>query len=242
MLRGSSAGHPLAEQLRRAAAPGRAEELAGEAEVMAAFQAAFVSAPVLSEQTHETPRETRSSLRSLLAKALTAPVVGIALAVGAVGGVAIAANGGMPVHLGEPAPKKTPVKTTPPPLTRKRAVPSATPAPAASPDLLELCRKYFTEGRRTKQLPALIKAAGGRQKVIGYCLSLLGEKAKQGGGLPGGWPTDWPKGWPEEWTKNQKPPEGWPKEWFRPPERDRKPRVPHDWNGQGRPDHRSGDN
>ncbi|MEO3782057.1 hypothetical protein ABGB12_01910 [Actinocorallia sp. B10E7] len=216
MLCGSSAGHPVTELLNSAAAPGRAEELSGEMEAVAAFQAARVDAPVLSALSEE--HREKPSLRSLLAKTLTAPVIGVVLAIGAVGGVAIAANGGVPGHK-EEKPRKPPSVTSTPTLTRKYAAPPA-PAPAATPSTADLCRAYITQGGQDKHLAPLVKAAGGRKKVIAFCIALLGwDKNKPNGQWPPqGWPTDWPtswpldRGWPTEW------PGELPKEWVRPPD------------------------
>jgi len=219
MLRGSSAGHPVADLLNSAAAPGREEELGGETEVLAAFQAALVDAPALSTAsvlpTVERNRE-KPSLRSLLAKAPTALIAGTALAVTAVGGVAIAANGGVPGQKKAEKPKASPTSASPP-FTRKYAPPPS-PAPAATPSDADLCRKYIAQGMKDENIAPLVKAAGGRKKVIAFCVTLLGSDKNKPAGQwpPPGWPTDWPTTWP----KNQEWPAEWPKElpkeWLQP--------------------------
>lgn len=217
MFRGSSAGHPVADLLNSAAAPGREEELGGEAEVMAAFQAALVDAPALSTASAlpapgERNRE-KPSLRSLLAKAPTALIAGTALAVTAVGGVAIAANGGVPGHKKAEKPKSSPASVAPP-FTRKYAPPPPSPAPAATPTNADLCRKYIAQGMKDENLAPLVKAAGGRKKVVAFCITLLGSDKNKPAGQwpPPGWPTDWPTAWPQ----NQEWPKELPKEWLQP--------------------------
>ena len=224
MLRGSSAGHPVADLLNSAAAPGREEELGGETEAMAAFQAALVDAPALStvpapsapaERNREKP-----SLRSLIAKAPTALIAGTALAVTAVGGVAIAANGGVPGQKKAEKPKASPTSASPP-FTRKYAPPPS-PAPVATPSNTDLCRKYIAQGMKDENIAPLVKAAGGRKKVIAFCITLLGadENKPAGQWPPPGWPTDWPttwpkgKEWPTEWPKELQ--KELPKEWLQP--------------------------
>ncbi|WP_106399720.1 hypothetical protein [Actinocorallia populi] len=213
MLRGRSVGHPVAHLLDSAAAPGRADELDGEAEAVAYFQEAFVGAPVPSALPEEKPSPRPTSTRRL-----TARVAGAVLAIGAIGaagGVAIAA-GGVPGQE-KAEPKKPPPRTSAPAHTRKYAPPPPSPAPAARPSIADLCRKYITEGRKDEHLTPLIKAAGGKQKAIALCVALMG-----GDRPAGGWPTDWPKEWPADWPKNQKWPTAWPtelpKEWVRPPD------------------------
>jgi len=225
MLRGRSAGHPVARLLGSASAPARAEELSGEAEVLAAFRAAFAEAPSV---VRTEPREEASSARSLLPRSLSAKIAGAVLAVtaaGAVGGVAIAAGGGLPVQKKDAPPKKQPARTSAPPHTRKYAPPPS-PATVPTPSIAELCRTYLTQGRKAEHLEPLIKAAGGRKKAIALCVALLG------GGDPkrpvGQWPTEWPSNWPTKPPKSQKWPTDWPtklpEEWVRPYEDQQKGR------------------
>lgn len=205
ILRGRSVGHPVARLLDSASAPAGADELDGEAEVLAYFQEAFIGAPVPSAPPEEQPSPRPTSTRRL-----TARVAGAVLAIGAIGaagGVAIAA-GGVPGHE-KPAPKKSSPPTSAPAHTRKYAPPPPTPAPspAAQPTIADLCRRYVTQGRKDEHLIPLIKAAGGRQKAIALCVALMG-----GDRPAGGWPTDWPRNLPTDWPKDQKWPTEWPRE------------------------------
>ncbi|MCD0448243.1 hypothetical protein LO762_03395 [Actinocorallia sp. API 0066] len=230
MLGGNSAGHdgPLTDLLAAAASPGRPEELAGEENVMAAFQEAFAQgSPISSAPRRGAHRGVRSSplpavLSRRSARAWTIRVSGAVLVVGAVGGVAIA-SGGVPGRNPVSTPKKPTPSMSAPPLTRKQAPAPVTPAPAASPSALELC-KALLDGKSRKQLEPLIKAAGGRQKALALCKALVTGQ--------GGVPTDWPKDWPSErdWRDWQN---GWPQGWDRDGKNRHDRKDKHD--GHGRP-------
>lgn len=223
MLGGRSAGHqgPLTDLLAAASAPGRCEELVGEEKVMSAFQEAFSDGPKL-DLSSAAPRRgahrgvKTSPLPAVLsrrsARAWTIRGFGVVLAVGAVGGVAIA-SGGVPGRNPVGTPKKATPTMSAPTLTRKQAPPPPAPHPSASPSLADLCRELI-DGESREQLEPLIKAAGGRQKALAYCKALVGG---QGGALPEDWPKDW-----RDWTKD------WPTSWPWPTGSDRtdKPRKP----------------
>ncbi|ROO83253.1 hypothetical protein EDD29_0748 [Actinocorallia herbida] len=217
MLGGGSAGHqgPLADLLAAAAAPGRTEELVGEAKAVSAFQEAFTDGPKIDLGSAAQRRGAHggvksSSLSAVLgrrkARAWSIRVFGTVLVVGAVGGVAIASNG---VSGRNPASApKTPTPTmTAPHLTRKQA-PTPVPHATAPPSLVELCRALI-DGKPRKQLDPFIKAADGKQKALALCKALVSGQPVQwpedwpnmknwSDGLPTAWPT-WPQNWPEDW-------------------------------------------
>ncbi|GAB2809887.1 hypothetical protein GCM10022221_04110 [Actinocorallia aurea] len=212
MLGGDSAGHqgPLADLLAAAAAPGRTEELVGEAKALAAFQEAYPDGPKIdldsaAARWDEQERAKSSSLAAVLsrrsARAWSIRIFGTVLVVGAVGGVAIASNG-VPGRNPASAPKTPKPSMTAPQLTRKQA-PAPSPQPTAQSSLVEMCRTLI-DGEGRKQLEPFIKAAGGRQKALALCKALVTGQ----GGEPVQWPEDWPgmKDWPTALPS-------WPREW-----------------------------
>ena len=116
--------------LTAAAAPGRAEEIAGEAAARAAFAAAHpTQAPFL-----RPPQARRPLVSRLIAAKAVALVV---LAAGATGGVALAANAQFTrapgvVERAAPPPAATLPLPTAPPSTAPTAAPTPTPMSAAS--------------------------------------------------------------------------------------------------------------
>ena len=166
---------PLAHLLALAAAPSQPHELVGEEAAVAAFR-------------RSDPAPARGSgRRALLAKLLTVKVTA-ALAVTAVGGVAVAAATGalpeVPVASGISPRATPPVAPPPPPATRPApgrpthtASPSTTPA---TPSLADLCRAAAADPDLRLDNPIyapLVAAAGGREKpkVRGFCAPLLPE-------------------------------------------------------------------
>jgi hypothetical protein len=125
LLDGRGPDTPLAWLLAAAAAPGRAEEIEGEAAARAAFTAA--RATTASSVRPPTPRPTLLP-RLIAAKA----VVLVLLAAGATGGVALAANGSF-AHAPAAAPRPTSLQ--PAPATTTSAAAATTPlTPPASAD------------------------------------------------------------------------------------------------------------
>jgi len=117
LLDGRGPDTPLAWLLAAATAPGRAEEIEGEAAAMAAFTAA--RATTASSVRPPTPRPTLLP-RLIAAKA----VVLVLLAAGATGGVALAANGSF-AH----APVAAPRPPSPQPATTTSAGAATAPLP-----------------------------------------------------------------------------------------------------------------
>ncbi|MER5334887.1 hypothetical protein [Micromonospora sp. NPDC002717] len=195
------APQPVASLLTAVRAAPRAAELAGEDAAVRAYRLARAGTPVGS------PERSRRG-RALAGFGVRAALAGVALAV--TGGVAFAAAGGtLPGPLRGPAPTTaTPAPPAPPPAVSPTAGPGRPSAPPTTgegrPDpsasVAELCRAYRTDGDgpgRALAKPAfddLVRAAGGRGKVAGYCDRLLpGESAGPGSS---GTPVDRPGGTP----------------------------------------------
>lgn len=161
----------LALQLLAATAPAHSDELAGEPTVLAAFHAAARLDPV--------PQQRRPSmLKIALAKLLTVKAAAAVIAAGA-GGVALAAGTGvLPVQLPERP-------TMPSVVSEAPAQPAELPSSAAnagdaagtpSPSMTGLCKAYTAEvstnpgkALESPAFTALITAAGGADKVDGFC-------------------------------------------------------------------------
>ncbi|RAY13759.1 hypothetical protein DPM19_19080 [Actinomadura craniellae] len=154
------AGEPVPEHavLRRlldaVTAPGAAAELAGEDAAAAAFRAARA----------RTPHPVRAGLAGLL----TLKILTVGGAVALAGGVALAAG---TVALPAAAPD------APVPRPVASAGPGGAPArPAPGPSLADRCRSSAARGHRALGEPRyaeLVAAAGGRNRVAGYCAGLL---------------------------------------------------------------------
>jgi hypothetical protein len=175
LLRGDRTGHPLDRVLAAATAPATAQELAGEADVMAAFRAAAHS---------PAPRRRSSLLRSAVARLLTLKVALVALGTSAtIGGVALAANTGA---LPGPLIDHTPPVTTPSggtatvaPKQAASAVPTPAPTATANPDrVTELCQEFTLHDRDTRtralndgRFGELVRRAGekDRERVEQFC-------------------------------------------------------------------------
>jgi RNA polymerase sigma-70 factor (ECF subfamily) len=186
------AAHPqaLADLLAAAAAPGRADELAGERAALAAFRTARLG-PVTE---HRRP----SMIQSMLAKILTAKIAAATAAATAAGGAALAAGtDSLPQPLQAVVPgvfhvegtvTVTPVPSASP-TANPTASPSASPSPSQSgtarqlrprPSLVGLCWAYLRHNRahpnvvpRGQAFTFLITTAGGRDKVVPYCVTVL---------------------------------------------------------------------
>lgn len=211
LLRRASSGptadpHPIAELLARAAGPASNGELAGHNAALAAFREARLT-PV--------PQPRRPSmLKTTLAKFITVKVLAVAATVTAAGGVALAAGTGTlpgPLQktahdvLGAPAATSSPKggKPTAGPTSTpsaKPSKPSAKPsanAASPSPSLVGLCRAYAAgvsdnpgAALENPAFTVLITAAGGKDKVKGYCATVLADP-------PGNKPTAGPTTTPD---------------------------------------------
>ncbi|WP_433794063.1 hypothetical protein [Actinoplanes sp. CA-252034] len=175
LLRGDRAGHPLDRVLAAATAPATARELAGEADVMAAFRAAGLS---------PAPRRRSSLLRSAVARLLTLKVAVVALGTSAtIGGVALAANpGALPGPPGDDPPVVSTAASRTAPETPGQAV-STVPQPAATPTIhrdrvAELCQEFTLHDRDTRtralndgRFGELVRRAGDkdRERVEQFC-------------------------------------------------------------------------
>jgi hypothetical protein len=192
LLAGDDVGFAdLSRLLAAASSPARPQEMAGETEALVAFRYATLGAP-------GEPRR-RSTAKPMWARLASVKVAAIAVAL-ATTGVALAAGTGV-----LPTPFTADPPTTAPDLTASRPgggnpggnSPTTTgalggpgavttgPAPSTPPhpSHFGLCRQYRERAERNpdKALdpPAfvpLIEAAGGRDKVDGYCDQILGDK------------------------------------------------------------------
>lgn len=184
------------------AAP-RPHELTGERAAMEAFRTARAGSVPMAASRPE---------RRILAGLLSAKVALVALlAAAATGGVALAAaTGALPGSLGgaddgTTAPSASadgrPTPTGGPSLS-PTADAGASASPIGSPALVGLCTAYrkIDDGNRKRELEGprfaeLVSAAGGREKVPGYCDRVLDPGDNEGGrtvdpsGRPGGEPT-----------------------------------------------------
>ena len=204
LLRGAPVDVPdaLAGLLAAAAAPPRDGELGGEPVAVAAFSEAVQRAPV------PRPRSPGRPAKLLVVKALAA-----ATAIFAVGGIATAAvTGHLPIPGGggpspvAPASSHSAIPTpVPPGSSRAPGETRAEQQPSPSPSLPGLCHAY-TAGNKSEHgkalenpaFTALITAAGGKDKVDGYCASLLKDepsaKGSDGSKNDGAKPDHSPKG------------------------------------------------
>ena len=161
----------LAGLLAAAAAPARSDALPGEEAALAAFRTVQLPAP-----------EPRRS--SMLGRLLTLKVAVGAATLLTAGGVALAASdGALPGAAADPAKSQS---------SAEAQVDQDAPGRAASPSpsMEGLCRAYGKAGDnpgKALQNPAfraLIKAAGGKDKVSGFCDKLLDEPENRSGGDP----------------------------------------------------------
>jgi hypothetical protein len=218
LLHGGSSVPPdgseaLAGLLAAAAAPAQAGELAGESAALAAFWEASRSA---APRTRPEP-----GFRTTVAKFLTVRVAAAAVVLTAFGGAALAAEAGaLPVTLSDShgAARRQPVPVVQHPLVSLSPV-TVSPHPVGSPRpssatssataVAGLCRTYLARLRKagfkdlsgkTHQFAdepgykALLKAAGGEQKIVGHCKTVL-QAIQHAGQQQNHWPT-WPPGSP----------------------------------------------
>jgi hypothetical protein len=186
-LAGSSAGlDPLAALLASAAAPARADELAGEQAAMVAFRIAH-RAPL-------TQPRRRSMISTTVAKILTAKAAAVAAAT-VLSGVAVAAGTGhLPTQHQDGATARDthasqaaePAESTHPTGKPSSAGSSGDHSATPSPSMVGLCRA-FTAGAGSNPgkalenpaFTALITAAGGKDKVTTFCTAVLADAAHQ---------------------------------------------------------------
>jgi hypothetical protein len=157
----------LADVLAAAAPPADEGELAGEQTAVAAFRAAHLAPPLQVRR--------RSMIKTTVAKLLTAKIGAAVAAATIVGGVATAAaTGTLPAGLGGSTAGSSSPSTT---STHDQA---ADHGSSPSPSLVGLCHAY-SAGEKSEHgkaldspaFTALIKAAGGKDQVPGYCAHLL---------------------------------------------------------------------
>ncbi|MEU7819437.1 hypothetical protein [Catellatospora sp. NPDC049133] len=184
---------PVGDLLARAAAPGRPEEVAGAAAVMAAFRAAYPQ-PVA--------RTGRTLRRAVALK------VGAVVAALTVGGVAFAAHSGVlpnpfpigpqsPVSPSDSPPGGSPdQRTSPSPSGSASPLPSVSPSAAAN--LHGLCRSFLATAERDKPkatdspVYAPLVAAAGGQDLSAYCAALVEAEAGRPSANPGNGPSPKP--------------------------------------------------
>ncbi|MFC0033013.1 hypothetical protein ACFFMM_26145 [Micromonospora chaiyaphumensis] len=192
-----AAADPLAHLLAAAAAPGTAAELVGEERALAAFRAARVDpAPAVAPR----PRH-RFRVGAVLAGVAAAATAGVAFAAVSLDPGPEPApppaptapghgTGGPSTGAGDPGTSGvTPSGATP------GGVPSTAPTPGASGGsgkpasagkLAGQCGAYLakSDAQRAKALESpgfadLVAAAGGPERVEGYCLALVPEKSPE---------------------------------------------------------------
>jgi len=194
-------GHPgtgvsalLAARLRAASAPAHPDELAGERAALSAFQAAA--------QLDPNPRQRRPSmLKIALAKLLTVKAAAAAAAVTAgAGGIALAAGTGLlPIELptGPASPSGTHAPASPGEQSSSDGN-GGDPAGHPSPSMVGLCQAFAAEvgndpgkALESPAFQALITAAGGADKVDGFCQTQAAG-TKGNGSAPSNAPGDIP--------------------------------------------------
>ncbi|MCB5170083.1 hypothetical protein LG634_35430 [Streptomyces bambusae] len=205
---GAADGHEgLAGLLSAAAAPAAADgELPGQRAALAAFRAhvsgtvsgsaqetAATSLPVTPvRETRRRPMLVAALAQLLSAKAAVAVAAGTAL-----GGFALAAGTGTLPGITGPASGPDGVRPSPSasgPALRRAPDGLLPETGARSSDLDELCRRYGREERGADAVAAdryapLVAAAGGADRVPGYCAPVLGGAGASAGPAPSGTPT-----------------------------------------------------
>ena len=170
---------PLAHLLAAAAAPGRNHELAGEQVALAAFRTAHRVPP--------TQLRSHSMIKSALGKILTTKAAAVVAAT-TIGGVAVAAGTGTLTasHDRETSSQSQSEATETGHATGKPATAGAGShaSAAPSPSMVGLCRAYAAgvaashgKAMDNPAFTALVTAAGGKDKVSGWCTTLLAKQA-----------------------------------------------------------------
>lgn len=177
-LKWSTGSGQLVSVLAAAAAPGRADELAGEQMAVAAFEANHLASVADSR--------SEQMIKSPLAKILTVKVIAAALAVGAGGGVALAASTGT-FSGSSPATSRTSVATPATPVpgwTTPTAVPSDSPSPSGPAPASGA--PAGTSPQQGASPSASSSPASIPQTAAGLCTALAGTVlAKNGAGTTG---------------------------------------------------------
>ncbi|HEX6470008.1 MAG TPA: hypothetical protein VF069_13000 [Streptosporangiaceae bacterium] len=197
LLRGEPADprHPddlLAALLATAAAPAHSGELAGEEAAVAAFRQARAAGAFRSLDTVARagtarerpwdPARARGWMRHPMR------VVLVALTATTAGGVALAASSSGWSHDGADRTSAAPSAAASGTFSAPSAgrAPDRTPAAVPHPATVGLCRAYRAgagdaPGKATEDpaFTSLIRAAGGREKVAGYCDAVLAAESKR---------------------------------------------------------------
>jgi hypothetical protein len=179
---------PVSRLLAAAAAPARPEEVAGEAAAVMAFHGARRAAQPAAPLTRRHHRKGRS---------LVAIAAGIGLAVAAAGIALAAGTGVLPnpwINVDSPdthtpttivtGGSSTNGQTSSSAATHSGGastpVTSSTPTPGSFEDLLGLCNSYLNRSDRdpgksmdSGAVERLAAAAGGQDKITGFCTALL---------------------------------------------------------------------
>ncbi|MEV4463862.1 hypothetical protein AB0J51_09585 [Micromonospora echinofusca] len=192
--------HPVASLLTAVRAAPHPRELAGEEAAVRAYRLVRAGRPP------ELPQRRRPALAGF---GVRAALAGAALAL--TGGVALAATGGtLPHPLRAPAPTTAAVQPAPDPDASRTAVPDPSRASTGGVDsrpepdaaVRQSCRAYRADvpggALDDAALADLIRAAGGREEVAGYCERVLADEPRSPGpaGSPSGRPGADPTGPP----------------------------------------------
>ena len=199
---------PLADLLAAAAAPARADELAGERAAMTAFR--------MAHRVPTTQPRSRSMIKTAIGKILTAKAAAV-LAATAIGGVAVAAStGNLPTQRDADAAAQSSQRAEPSLPTQashatgrpSTAGTSGDHSAAPSPSLVGLCVAFSAaagdnpgKAMENPAFTALFTAAGAKDKAAAYCTKLLASTPNQGTAgsstsRPSGVPTTHPTGAP----------------------------------------------
>lgn len=194
---------PVASLLTAVRAAPHPRELAGEEAAVRAYRLVRAGHPP------ELPQRRRPALAGF---GVRAALAGAALAL--TGGVALAATGGtLPHPLRAPAPTTAAVQPAPDRDASRTAAPDPSRAPTGGVDgrpepdaaVRESCRAYRADGDDgpggaldDAAFANLIRAAGGREKVAGYCERVLADEPRSPdpAGSPSGRPGAEPTGPP----------------------------------------------
>lgn len=174
---GSTGTGQLVSVLAAAAAPGRADELAGEQMAVAAFEANHLASVADSR--------SEQMIKSPLAKILTVKVIAAALAVGAGGSVALAASTGT-FSGSSPAPSRTNVATPATPVpgwTSQAATPSDSPSPSAPASSAPAGTAPQQTAAPSASASASPSPASIPQTAAGLCRALVGNVTGTAGSL-----------------------------------------------------------
>ncbi|MEV4508291.1 hypothetical protein AB0K00_04965 [Dactylosporangium sp. NPDC049525] len=188
LLDGGSGDSAVADLLRAASGPARSGELAGERAAVAAFRQEYAAGAGTASVRSELPRAIRHPGRRVA-------VLAAVLAAGVLAGTGVAAGAGrLPEPLQraahdwidkvpEPDPRPRPEQTvraaspTPPAVHRPAVTPTPThPGTLAAADAKKLCKEWektrddpHRKPMDPADLRALTAAAGGPERIEGYC-------------------------------------------------------------------------